>query len=309
MATSMADQPSSGLRANLVLYGALAANLGIGIAKFVAAGITGSSAMLSEGLHSCVDSLNQVLLLYGQHRSRRPADGAHPFGYGRELYFWSFIVALLIFALGAGLSIYEGWKHIARPEPLAPPLVNYVVLAFSILLEGGSWVLAMREFAESTGGRGWWRTFRDSKDPAAFMVLFEDSAAIVGLLIAAAGVWASHHWNEPALDGWASVAIGVVLAAVAIVLARESKGAADRRAGRSGGGRRRSPAGRQSSGDRRGEPRPHDPHRARQRVRGDQRRLPRRRDDGRGRDADRGDRGELKAAFRNYPQSIFGGEA
>ncbi|WP_174278705.1 cation diffusion facilitator family transporter [Sphingomonas bacterium] len=215
---------SDTLRANVVLYGALAANLGIGVAKFVAAAITGSSSMLSEGFHSCVDSLNQVLLLYGQHRAKRPPDAAHPFGYGRELYFWAFIVALLIFALGAGISVYEGWKHIAEPEPLGSPTVAYVVLAISVAMEGGSWVMAMREFAHAKGDQGWWQSFRQSKDPAAFMVLFEDSAALVGLLIAAAGVWASHHWNRPALDGWASVAIGGVLAGVALVLARESKG-------------------------------------------------------------------------------------
>lgn len=220
----MADTLADRLRANIVLFGALAANLGIGIAKFVAAGMTGSSSMLSEGFHSCVDSLNQVLLLYGQRQAKRPADTAHPFGYGRELYFWAFIVALLIFALGAGISIYEGYKHIVEPEALTSPTINYIVLAISLALEGSSWMLAMREFARGKGNVGWWRTFRQSKDPAGFMVLFEDSAAIAGLLIAAIGVWASHHWRRPELDGYASVAIGVVLAIVATVLARESKG-------------------------------------------------------------------------------------
>ncbi len=220
----MADSLLDRVRGNIVLFGALAANLGIGIAKFVAAGITGSSSMLSEGFHSCVDSLNQVLLLYGQHRAKRPADAAHPFGYGRELYFWAFIVALLIFALGSGLSIYEGLKHISEPEPLTSPTVNYVVLAVSLALEGSSWTLALREFNHAKGELGWWRAFRQSKDPAGFMVLFEDSAALAGLLIAGGGIWASHHWNRPELDGYASVAIGGVLALVAIVLAREAKG-------------------------------------------------------------------------------------
>ncbi len=220
----MADTLLDRLRPNIVLFGALAANLGIGVAKFVAAGITGSSSMLSEGFHSCVDSLNQILLLYGQHRAKRPPDAAHPFGYGRELYFWAFVVALLIFALGAGISVYEGVKHIAEPEPLTSPTVNYVVLGISLALEESSWVLAMREFAHAKGDSGWWQAFRQSKDPAGFMVLFEDSAAIAGLLIAAVGIWSSHHWNRPDLDGYASVAIGGVLTVVAVVLAREAKG-------------------------------------------------------------------------------------
>lgn len=220
----MADSLADRVRANLVLFGALAANLGIGVAKFVAAAITGSSSMLSEGFHSCVDSLNQILLLYGQRQAKRPPDAAHPFGYGRELYFWAFIVALMIFALGAGLSVYEGWQHVLHPEPLKPPLVNYVVLALSLTLEGSSWVLAMREFAQAKGEHGWWQTFRRSKDPAAFMVLFEDSAAIVGLLFAALGVWSSHAFGRPELDGYASIAIGCLLAVVAGFLARESKG-------------------------------------------------------------------------------------
>ncbi|RZM07460.1 MAG: cation transporter, partial [Sphingomonas sp.] len=162
------------VRANIVLYGALAANLGIGVAKFVAAGITGSSSMLTEGVHSCVDSLNQVLLLYGQKRSRRAPDTVHPFGYGRELYFWAFVVAILIFAIGAGVSIWEGWRHIQAPEPLASPTINYVVIAVSVLLEGSSWTLAVREFSRAKGSLGWWSAIRRSKDPATFIVLFED---------------------------------------------------------------------------------------------------------------------------------------
>ena len=212
------------VRANIVLYGALAANIGIGIAKFVAAGITGSSSMLSEGFHSCVDSLNQVLLLYGQHRAKKPADRDHPFGYGRELYFWAFVVALLIFTVGAGVSVYEGLHHIRHPEPLKDPLVNYIVLGVSLALEGSSWFLALREFSATKGDLSWWQTVRQSKDPAAFIVLFEDSAAIAGLLIAALGVWASHALNRPDLDGYASIAIGLLLAVVAMFLAREAKG-------------------------------------------------------------------------------------
>jgi cation diffusion facilitator family transporter len=218
----MAD--SSSIKDNIVLYAALAANLGIGVAKFVAAGITGSSSMLTEGFHSVVDSLNQVLLLYGQRRAKRPADQAHPFGYGRELYFWAFVVAILIFAIGAGISIYEGWRHIQHPEPLSSPTINYVVLAISILLEGSSWTLAVREFAASKGKEGWWRAIRRSKDPAGFIVLFEDSAALAGLAIAGIGIWASHAFDDPRIDGVASILIGLILGLVAILLARESKG-------------------------------------------------------------------------------------
>ncbi|TXC70942.1 cation diffusion facilitator family transporter [Sphingomonas ginsenosidivorax] len=215
---------ASKIKDNIVLYGALAANLGIGVAKFVAAGITGSSSMLTEGVHSVVDSFNQVLLLYGQHSAKRPADEAHPFGYGRELYFWAFVVAILIFAVGACISIYEGWRHIGHPEPLSSPTINYVVLAISFLLEGTSWTLAVREFSASKGREGWWRAIRRSKDPAGFIVLFEDSAALAGLVIAGVGIWASHAFSDPRIDGVASILIGLILGLVAILLARESKG-------------------------------------------------------------------------------------
>jgi cation diffusion facilitator family transporter len=212
------------IRENIVLYGALAANLGIGVAKFVAAGITGSSSMLTEGVHSCVDSGNQILLLYGQHRAKRQPDAIHPFGYGRELYFWAFVVAILIFAVGAGVSVYEGYLHILEPEPLRDPLVNYIVLAIAFAMEGASWFIAMREFAKAKGDSGWWRAIRQSKDPAGFIVLFEDSAALAGLVIAGIGVWASHAFADPRIDGVASILIGLILGLVAMLLAREAKG-------------------------------------------------------------------------------------
>jgi cation diffusion facilitator family transporter len=212
------------IRDNIVLYGALAANLGIGVAKFVAAGMTGSSSMLTEGVHSCVDSGNQILLLYGQHRAKRAPDLVHPFGYGRELYFWAFVVAILIFAIGAGVSVYEGWRHVIDPEPLVSPVINYVVLAISAALEGSSWMIAVREFAKAKGDTPWWRAIRESKDPAGFIVLFEDSAALAGLVIAAVGVWASHALGDPRIDGIASIAIGLLLGLVAALLAREAKG-------------------------------------------------------------------------------------
>jgi len=220
----MAASPALGWRANIVLYAALAANIGIAVAKFVAAAITASSSMLTEGVHSLVDSFNQILLLYGQRRARRPADAQHPFGYGRELYFWAFVVAILIFGVGAGVSVYEGYLHIIDPEPLRDPLVNYIVLGIAAVMEGTSWVIAIREFAQSKGDCGWWKAIRESKDPAGFIVLFEDSAALAGLVVAAIGVWASHAWGDPRIDGMASIAIGLILAAVATLLAREAKG-------------------------------------------------------------------------------------
>lgn len=219
----MADKVEPGQGAQLTLYAALAANLGIAIAKFVAAGVSGSSAMLTEGFHSVVDSANQLLLLYGQKRSKRPADARHPLGYGRELYFWSFVVAILIFATGAGLSIYEGILHIIEPGPMRSPTINYVVLAVSFLLEGGSWAVAVREFAGVKGDQGWWQAIRRSKDPPTFIVLFEDSAAMFGLIVAAVGITMSVATGDPRWDGVASVIIGLALAGVAFVLARESK--------------------------------------------------------------------------------------
>jgi cation diffusion facilitator family transporter len=212
------------IRKNIVLYGALMANVAIAIAKFVAATLTGSSSMLSEGVHSLVDCGNQILLLYGQARAKRPPDASHPFGYGRELYFWAFVVAILIFAVGAGVSMYEGWIHIVEPEPLRDPTANYIVLAVALCLEGTSWGIAVREFNCKRGSSNWWQAIRKSKDPAGFIVLFEDSAALVGLSLAGLGVWASHKLEDPRIDGIASIAIGIILTAVAVLLAREAKG-------------------------------------------------------------------------------------
>ncbi len=212
------------IKENLVLFGALGANLGIAVAKFVAASITGSSSMLSEGFHSVVDSTNQVLLLYGEHRAKRPPDKQHPFGYGRELYFWAFVVAIMIFAVGAGLSMYEGYIHYIDPEKLSDPTINYAVLGIAFLLEGTSWSIAMREFAKAKGDSGWWQAVRDSKDPSVFIVLFEDSAALAGLIVAGLGIWSSHYFGLAKLDGVASIVIGFILAAVSTLLAREAKG-------------------------------------------------------------------------------------
>jgi cation diffusion facilitator family transporter len=205
------------------IIAALVGNLLIAITKGVAAAITGSSAMLSESVHSLVDTGNEILLLYGQHRSSRPPDEIHPFGYGRELYFWCFVVALLIFALGAGISVYEGIVHIRHPESITRPIVNYIVLGVAFAFESVSWFVAWRGFQRVRGEGAFWDVIRNSKDPTMFMVLFEDSAALIGIVIAAAGTALAVKFDAPWIDGTASILIGFVLAAVAIVLARESK--------------------------------------------------------------------------------------
>jgi cation diffusion facilitator family transporter len=207
-----------------VIYAALAGNLAIAVTKFAAALFTGSSAMLSEGVHSLVDTGNGGLLLYGMHRAARPADRTHPLGHGRELYFWSFIVALLVFALGAGVSFYEGVVHIMAPEPVANAKVNYIVLGLSFLFEGSSWWVALKEFRKQKGKEGWLQAVQSSKDPSVYTVLFEDSAALLGLIVAFAGILAADLLEMPELDGAASIGIGLILGATAIFLARESKG-------------------------------------------------------------------------------------
>ncbi len=207
-----------------VIYAALIGNLLIAVTKFFAAFLTGSSAMLSEGVHSLVDTGNGGLLLYGMNRAARPADRSHPLGHGRELYFWSFVVALLVFALGAGVSFYEGVIHIMAPEPAKSVLVNYIVLGVSIVFEGSSWFVALKEFRLSKGELGYFEAVRRSKDPSVFTVLFEDTAALIGLFIALIGIFAADMLAMPELDGVASIGISLVLAATAILLARETKG-------------------------------------------------------------------------------------
>lgn len=206
-----------------VVYAALAGNLLVALTKVAAAAWTGSSAMLSEAVHSLVDTGNEVLLLYGIHRSGQRPDRTHPLGYGRELYFWSFIVALMIFGLGAGVSVYEGILHVRDPTPIDDPAVNYVVLGLSFLFEGASFRVALKQFKAAKGELGYYEAVRRSKDPPGFMVLFEDGAALAGIVIAAAGTFASASLGVPVLDGVASILIGVVLGATAAALARESK--------------------------------------------------------------------------------------
>ncbi len=206
-----------------VVYAALAGNLAIAITKFAAAWFTGSSAMLSEAVHSLVDTINELLLLYGLHRAGKRPDHNHPLGYGRELYFWSFIVALLVFALGAGVSFYEGIAHLLKPEAMEHPFINYVVLALAFLFEGASWRIAMKEFRAAKGDLGYFEAFRLSKDPTTFTVLFEDTAALVGLTIAFCGILGAQLLHSPQLDGIASISIAIVLTVSSVFLARESK--------------------------------------------------------------------------------------
>jgi len=203
---------------------ALLANLGIAVSKFVAAAITGSSAMLTEGVHSVVDSTNQLLLMWGRRAAKRPPDKFHPFGYGRELYFWSFVVAVLVFSLGAGVSIYEGIIHIANPEPAVSPVVAYIVLLVAFLLEGWSTLEAFADFKKSKGQLGWFQAVRRSKDPPAFIVLLENGAAMAGIIAAALGLLLSQLTHNPFYDGAASIVIGTILGLTAALLAYESKG-------------------------------------------------------------------------------------
>lgn len=206
-----------------VIFAALAGNSLIAVTKFIASAQTGSSAMLSEAIHSVVDTGNQLLLLHGLRRSAKAADDDHPFGYGRELYFWSFVVAILIFAVGAGISIYEGVDKIRHPHEVSDPLVNYLVLGFAMVFEAGALFVAMKEFNRLRGERHWVSAVRHSKDPAVFTVLFEDVAALFGLAIALAGLAAAQILDLPWMDGAASIGIGCVLALTAIFLAYETK--------------------------------------------------------------------------------------
>ena len=209
---------------NFVVWAALFGDLAVAATKFAAAAITGSSAMLSEAVHSLVDAGNEVLLLYGARRAGRPPDATHPLGYGRELYFWSFIVAVSVFAVGAGVAAYEGVDHIRNPSAIRRPEIVFIVLALASLFEGTSWIIAVKEFRAKQAGLGWWAAFRRSKDPRLFMTLFEDSASLAGIGIAAAGVALSLATGDPRWDGAASLVISGILAVVALLLARESKG-------------------------------------------------------------------------------------
>jgi cation diffusion facilitator family transporter len=208
----------------IVIYAALGGNLMIAVTKFAAAAYTGSSAMLSEAIHSLVDSGNQWLLLYGLRRARRAPDEEHPFGYGMELYFWTFVVAIMVFAVGAGVAFYEGIIKIRAPHPVTDNYVNYAILGVAIVIESIPFTIALRAFLTRKGDRSLFAAIRRSKDPTVFTVLFEDSAAMMGLVVAIVGLALAEHLDLPVLDGVASILIALILAGTATLLAFESKG-------------------------------------------------------------------------------------
>jgi len=206
-----------------VIYAALGGNTLIAVTKFIAASVTGSSAMLSEAIHSLVDTGNQGLLLFGMKKAEKPADEDFPFGYGKEIYFWSFIVAILIFSLGGGISVYEGIHHLLHPQPARSPLINYIVLGLAMIFEGAAWLFAFREFKHQKGENGYIEAINMTKDPSVLVVLFEDSAAMLGLLVALIGIMLTHLTGIVYFDSTASILIGFILIGTAIWLARETK--------------------------------------------------------------------------------------
>ena len=207
-----------------VIFAALAGNSLIAVTKLAAATVTGSSAMFAEGIHSLVDTGNQGLLLLGLKRGSRPPDRLHPFGHGKEVYFWSFVVAILIFAMGAGISIYEGIRHLQHPKALHNVEINYLVLGLSFLFEGAAWLLAVREFRRQQGSSSFLKAIKRSKDPTSFVVLFEDSAAMAGIIVAFLGIYLGQVTGLLWLDGTASVVIGLILGVTAWLLAVKTKG-------------------------------------------------------------------------------------
>jgi cation diffusion facilitator family transporter len=207
-----------------VIYAALAGNSLIAVTKFAAAVLTGSSVMFSEGIHSMVDTGNQVLLLHGMRKARKPACKQFPFGHGKEIYFWSFAVAILIFAVGSGVSLYEGIIHTIHPEPMGNPMVNYIVLGLAMLFEGAAWYFALTEFSRAKGKWGYIEAVHRGKDPTMFVVLFEDSAAMLGIVVAFLGIFLVDITGIPVFDGIASIIIGLILGSTAIWLAYETKG-------------------------------------------------------------------------------------
>jgi cation diffusion facilitator family transporter len=207
----------------LAIYGAMAANLVIAVTKLAAAAFSGSSSMLSEGIHSLVDTGNQLLLLLGLKKSRKPADESHPFGHGKELYFWSLIVAVALFGVGGGMSIYEGITQLLHPRPLSDPLWSYVVLGVAFLFEGISWVIALRVLLPDIRKDGLRKMLLTTKDPSVLTVLGEDTADLIGIAVAFIGIFLGHRLHSPRADGIAAVVIGLVLAAVAVFLIYQSK--------------------------------------------------------------------------------------
>ena len=207
-----------------VIYAALIGNGLISITKFAAASMTRSSAMMAEGIHSLVDTGNQVLLLWGLKAAKKPASPRYPFGHGKEVYFWSFVVSLLIFAVGAGVSLYEGIHGVMNPHHMENVRINYIVLGLAIVFELGAWWMAFVEFRREKGNWGWFEAVRRGKDPTKFVVLFEDSAALLGLIVALGGIWLAQVTHNPIYDGAATILIGLILAFTAVWLAVETKG-------------------------------------------------------------------------------------
>jgi cation diffusion facilitator family transporter len=211
-------------QSRFAVLASIGANVAIATVKFIVAALTHSTAMLAEGVHSLANCFDGSLLLLGEFLSRRPPDEEHPFGYGRELYFWSFVVAVVFFALGAGLTLYEGVRHVMHPPELGPAKWSYVVLGGSALFDGASFVIGFKQFRRDAKGRGYWRAVRESKNPTLISVVLEDTADLLGLACAFVGVFLSHKLHMPALDGFASIAIGLILAALAFVLLVETHG-------------------------------------------------------------------------------------
>lgn len=207
-----------------VIYAALIANAIIAVVKFIAAAITGSSAMFSEGIHTTVDTGNQLMLLLGLKKAKKPADKLHPFGYGKEIYFWSFVVAIMIFAIGAGISIYEGIHSVMDPHPIENAIISYGVLGGAMVITGIAWYFAWKEFKRVKGDRGYFEAVQKGKNPTTFVVLFEDSAALLGLSVAIIGIGLSQWTGMPVFDGIASIVIGIILGTTAAWLAYETKG-------------------------------------------------------------------------------------
>ncbi|MFZ0456768.1 MAG: cation diffusion facilitator family transporter [Ignavibacteriaceae bacterium] len=206
------------------IYAALTGNFLVTATKFTAAIISGSSAMLSEGIHSLVDTGNQFLLLFGLRQSKKPATDLFPYGHGKEVYFWSFVVAILIFALGAGVSVYEGINHLITPNPIEDPLINYIVLSFAFIFEGTTLLIALKQFSKEKGKYSYFEAVHRGKDPSHFIVIFEDSAAVAGIVTAFAGIFLGKITGNPYFDGIASIIIGIILGITAALLAYETKG-------------------------------------------------------------------------------------
>jgi len=211
-------------KSKLAIYAAIAGNMAIAITKFVAAAFTGSSAMLSEAIHSVVDTGNGWLMLFGVRKSRKPPDADHPFGHGHELYFWTLIVGVLIFAVGGGMSVYEGIQHILHPRSPENLVWSYGVLGFAVVFEGTTWLFGWKAFSAERGRKGVVEAIHETKDPSTFTVLLEDSAALLGLIFAFVGIFLGSQFELPFLDGVASVLIGLLLCGVAVLMVYESKG-------------------------------------------------------------------------------------